>query len=107
MQPTEQPAARRGHFSHIFVDEAGEAMVGDVLIPLSLAADSTTVVLAGERAACPPITLAYTNPVTTPFNHSPCLHIQPRFPSPPPSHMALAASDLAVPPQAIPSSSDP
>ena len=37
-----------GHFTHIFVDEAGEAMVSEALIPLQLAHSNTITVLAGD-----------------------------------------------------------
>lgn len=40
---------RRGHFSHIFIDEAGQAMEPEVMIPIkTMAASSTNVILAGD-----------------------------------------------------------
>ena len=35
-------------FSHIFCDEAGESLVGETLIPLSLKKKDTTIILAGD-----------------------------------------------------------
>ena len=47
------------HFTHIFMDEASQAMEPEALVPLALAGDSTAVVLAGDHqqlgasARCP------------------------------------------------------
>jgi len=38
-----------GHFSHIFIDEAAQVMEAESLIPLSLADQKTTIVLAGDE----------------------------------------------------------
>ena len=40
---------RRGHFSHILVDESCQALETEVLVPLTFADCNTTVVLCGER----------------------------------------------------------
>ncbi|KAF5356601.1 hypothetical protein D9758_008284 [Tetrapyrgos nigripes] len=46
----------RGYYSHIFVDEAGQAMEPAVMIPMkSLANDKTNVVLAGDNKQLGPI----------------------------------------------------
>ena len=42
-------AVPRDHFTHILIDEAGEALCAETLIPLSLASEKTTVVLAGDH----------------------------------------------------------
>ncbi len=39
----------KGHFSHIFFDESGEALEAETLIPLCLADHSTAVILAGDH----------------------------------------------------------
>ena len=38
-----------GFFTHIFIDEAAQAMEVETLIPLSLATEETIVVLAGDH----------------------------------------------------------
>jgi len=38
-----------GFFTHIFLDEAAQALECDMLIPLSLAGPKTRVVLAGDH----------------------------------------------------------
>lgn len=38
-----------GFFTHIFIDEAAQAMEVETIIPLSLATDETQVVLAGDH----------------------------------------------------------
>lgn len=38
-----------GYFSHIFIDEAAQAMEAETLIPLCLSSPSTRVVLAGDH----------------------------------------------------------
>jgi helicase MOV-10 len=41
---------RRGYFSHIFIDEAGQAMEPEVMIPIkTMANSSTNVILAGDN----------------------------------------------------------
>ncbi|GAA6013534.1 hypothetical protein JCM11491_006113 [Sporobolomyces phaffii] len=45
----------RGHFSHIFVDEAGQANEAEAFLPLSLASQDTNVVLAGDPKQLGPI----------------------------------------------------
>ncbi|GAA5996828.1 hypothetical protein JCM5350_003553 [Sporobolomyces pararoseus] len=44
-----------GHFSHIFIDEAGQATEPEAFLPLSLAAQGTSVVLAGDPKQLGPI----------------------------------------------------
>lgn len=39
----------RLHFSHVFIDEAGQALAAESLVPLTLAAPNATVLLAGAR----------------------------------------------------------
>lgn len=43
-----------GHFVHIVVDESGQAMEPELLVPLSLAGPHTTVVLAGDHCQLGP-----------------------------------------------------
>ena len=43
------------HFTHIFVDEAGEALEPETLIPLFLANAKTSIVLAGDHLQLGPI----------------------------------------------------
>lgn len=38
-----------GYFSHIFVDEAAQALESETLIPLSLAGRTTKIILAGDH----------------------------------------------------------
>lgn len=46
----------RGHFTHIFVDEAGQASEPEVMIPVKTMADSATkVVLSGDHKQLGPI----------------------------------------------------
>jgi helicase MOV-10 len=46
----------RGHFSHIFVDEAGQATEGEVMVAIKTMADnSTNVVLSGDPRQLGPI----------------------------------------------------
>jgi helicase MOV-10 len=48
--------AKRGHFSHIFVDEAGQGKEPEVVLPIkSLADDKTNVVLAGDNQQLGPV----------------------------------------------------
>ena len=53
------PAAmgmKRGHFSHIFIDEAGQGKEPEVILPIkSLADDKTNVILAGDHQQLGPI----------------------------------------------------
>ncbi|KAJ6480358.1 P-loop containing nucleoside triphosphate hydrolase protein [Mycena sanguinolenta] len=47
---------KRGHFSHIFCDEAGQATEPEVMLPIKSIADSSTnVVLAGDNKQLGPI----------------------------------------------------
>ena len=47
----------RGHFSHIFIDEAGHADEPEVNIPLrAIAGPSTNLILAGDPQQLPPVT---------------------------------------------------
>jgi helicase MOV-10 len=47
---------RRGHFTHIFVDEAGQATEAEVMVPIKTMADvSTNVILAGDPKQLGPI----------------------------------------------------
>ncbi|GAA5912860.1 uncharacterized protein JCM6883_004858 [Sporobolomyces salmoneus] len=46
---------REGHFSHLFVDEAGQATEPEAFLPLSLADEGTKVVLAGDPKQLGPI----------------------------------------------------
>eukprot|EP00057_Strongylocentrotus_purpuratus_P028231 XP_011682705.1 PREDICTED: helicase with zinc finger domain 2 isoform X2 [Strongylocentrotus purpuratus] len=41
-------ATLRGYFSHIVIDEAGQALETEAIIPLALATEDTSVVLAGD-----------------------------------------------------------
>lgn len=48
--------ANRGHFSHIFVDEAGQGKEPEVVLPIkSLADDKTNVILAGDNQQLGPV----------------------------------------------------
>ena len=38
-----------GHFTHIFIDEAGQMTVPEVMMALSLVSDTTKVVMAGDH----------------------------------------------------------
>jgi superfamily I DNA and/or RNA helicase len=38
-----------GHFSHILLDEAAQAMECEAIMPLALANESTRIVLAGDH----------------------------------------------------------
>ena len=38
-----------GYFSHIFIDEGGQALETESIMPLSLATPSTCVVMAGDH----------------------------------------------------------
>ncbi|XP_022079225.1 LOW QUALITY PROTEIN: helicase with zinc finger domain 2-like [Acanthaster planci] len=44
----------QGHFTHILVDEAGQTLETEVLLPLSLATSNTCVVLAGDHIQMSP-----------------------------------------------------
>ena len=44
----------RGHFAHILIDESGQAMEPELLIPLTMADARTTVVLAGDHCQLGP-----------------------------------------------------
>ena len=37
-----------GKFSHIFIDEAGQALESEAILPLTLATNKTCIVLAGK-----------------------------------------------------------
>ncbi|TRY67479.1 hypothetical protein TCAL_05962 [Tigriopus californicus] len=45
---------RAGHFSHILIDEAAQAMECEALMPLTLAAPDTRIVLAGDHMQLSP-----------------------------------------------------
>ena len=44
----------RGHFTHIFIDEAAQALECEVAMPLALASTDTCVVLAGDHLQIKP-----------------------------------------------------
>ena len=44
----------KGHFTHIFIDEAAQALEAESIIPLSLATENTCVVLAGDSQQMSP-----------------------------------------------------
>lgn len=44
----------RGHFSHILLDEAAQAMECEAIMPLALADDTTRIVLAGDHMQLSP-----------------------------------------------------
>ncbi|KIO21468.1 hypothetical protein M407DRAFT_44382, partial [Tulasnella calospora MUT 4182] len=45
-----------GHFSHIFIDEAGQAMEPEIMVPIkTIANDHTTIVLSGDPKQLGPI----------------------------------------------------
>ncbi|KAG8954837.1 hypothetical protein FRC04_010319 [Tulasnella sp. 424] len=45
-----------GHFSHIFIDEAGQAMEPEIMVPIkTMADDRTTIVLSGDPKQLGPI----------------------------------------------------
>ncbi|GAA6004625.1 uncharacterized protein JCM10292_005696 [Rhodotorula paludigena] len=44
-----------GHFSHVFVDEAGQATEPEAMLPLALAGENASVVLAGDPQQLGPI----------------------------------------------------
>lgn len=44
----------RGRFSHIFLDEAGQALEAEAITPLALASSSTCVVLSGDHKQMSP-----------------------------------------------------
>ncbi|KAJ6608222.1 P-loop containing nucleoside triphosphate hydrolase protein [Mycena sp. CBHHK59/15] len=47
---------KRGHFSHIFIDEAGQATEPEAILPIkSIAGKSTNIVLAGDNKQLGPI----------------------------------------------------
>ena len=47
---------KRGHFSHIFIDEAGQGKEPEVMVPIkSIAGKDTNVVLAGDNQQLRPI----------------------------------------------------
>lgn len=43
-----------GYFTHIFVDEAGQVLECETLMPLTLATDKTCVVLTGDHMQISP-----------------------------------------------------
>ncbi|ORY92487.1 P-loop containing nucleoside triphosphate hydrolase protein [Leucosporidium creatinivorum] len=56
----------RGTFSHIFIDEAGQALEPEALLPIILADANTSVILAGDPKQLGPITRS---PVASAFNY--------------------------------------
>lgn len=47
---------KRGHFTHIFIDEAGQAKEPEVMVPIkSIAGPSTNVILAGDNQQLGPV----------------------------------------------------
>ncbi|KAK3259889.1 hypothetical protein CYMTET_31130, partial [Cymbomonas tetramitiformis] len=44
-----------GHFTHVLIDEAGEAMLAEAMVPLSLAADNAILMLAGDSKQLGPV----------------------------------------------------
>jgi helicase MOV-10 len=47
---------KRGHFSHVFIDEAGQATEPEVMVPIrGVADDSTNVILSGDPRQLGPI----------------------------------------------------
>ncbi|XP_014248250.1 probable helicase with zinc finger domain isoform X2 [Cimex lectularius] len=45
---------RKGHFTHILLDEAAQAMECEAIMPLALATDTTRIVLAGDHMQLSP-----------------------------------------------------
>ena len=46
----------RGHFSHIFIDEAGQASEPEVMVPIKTMADAATnIILSGDHKQLGPI----------------------------------------------------
>ena len=45
----------KGHFSHIFLDEAAQAFECETIMPLSLATENTCIVMAGKKPILIPI----------------------------------------------------
>ncbi|XP_070570216.1 3'-5' exoribonuclease HELZ2-like [Ptychodera flava] len=43
-----------GHFTHIFIDEAGQALETEAIIPLTLAGENTKIILAGDHRQMSP-----------------------------------------------------
>ena len=43
----------KGYFSHIFIDEAAQAMEVEALLPFLLASEKTRIVLAGDHLQVP------------------------------------------------------
>ncbi|CAN0438537.1 unnamed protein product [Lampetra planeri] len=58
----------RGHFSHILLDEAAQALEADALIPLALADSNTRVLLAGDHKQITP--KLYSMPNDGQFNNA-------------------------------------
>jgi helicase MOV-10 len=55
----------RGHFTHIFVDEAGQASEPECLVPIaSVMGDETNVILSGDPCQLGPI---IQSPISTEF----------------------------------------
>jgi superfamily I DNA and/or RNA helicase len=46
---------KKGHFTHILLDEAAQAMECEAIMPLAIADESTRIVLAGDhmQVMCP------------------------------------------------------
>ncbi|XP_070570176.1 probable helicase with zinc finger domain [Ptychodera flava] len=44
-----------GHFTHIFIDEAGQALETEAIMPLTLAGENTKIILAGDHRQMSPV----------------------------------------------------
>ncbi|GAA5915361.1 hypothetical protein JCM6882_000232 [Rhodosporidiobolus microsporus] len=58
---------QKGHFSHIFVDEAGQATEPQTFLPMSLAGESTSAILAGDPKQLGPV---IRSPISTTYGMS-------------------------------------
>ena len=47
---------KRGHFTHIFIDEAGQGKEPEIMVPIkSIASDQTNIILAGDNKQLGPV----------------------------------------------------